>query len=124
MIRDSFRVAIRFSLAAVCALLTYILGPLHAVPGQDPPEPGPGISKALSRMMLPGTQDLQLVIRLSAPSVIEWMRAGEGGQAAAPRPNMLGERSRMNPQSPQARGYRGQIFSIQRDLIRNLTSLP
>jgi parallel beta-helix repeat protein len=115
---------LRFCLPTAIAFVTYIVGPAQAIPLQGSPEsePAPN-SKALSRMMLPGTQDLQLIVQLSEPSVIELLHASEL-QAPSAVPRALAGASRMDLQSSQASSHRGRLASSHQQLINNLVTLP
>ncbi len=117
------RATVRFSLFAAIAVMVHILGPVSAASGQSPLAEGPALNKLLSRMMLPGTQDLQLIVQLTEPSVVEYMRAGTGG-AIGQAPEPLSERPRMDLQSTQARVHRGRLADSQRRLIDTLLALP
>jgi minor extracellular serine protease Vpr len=92
----------------------FLLTILMCLPGWAGSAPGarhnrnnPVSDKLLARMMIPGTQDLQLIIELSDPGVVEKMRATStplGGTAS------LAERNRrIDFQSPQALAYRQQV---------------
>jgi parallel beta-helix repeat protein len=118
------RTLLRFCLPTAIAFVTYIVGPAQAIPLQGSPEsePAPN-SKVLSRMMLPGTQDLQLIVQLSEPSVIELLHASEP-QASSAIPRALAGASRMDLQSSQAGSHRGRLASSHQQLINNLVTLP
>ncbi len=77
-------------------------------------------SRALARMAIPGTSDLQLVIRLESPSVVEWMRAGGGMRQA----QTLGAGRRLNLQSAQAVTHRSRLAREQASVVRALTNIP
>ena len=63
---------LRVCLPAAVAFVAYIVGPAQAIPRQGTTEPEPVMNpRLLSRMRIPGTQDLQLIVQLSDPSVIE-----------------------------------------------------
>ena len=114
--------SMRFPLPAILVLLIYVLSPLRATPQQEPPAEGPALNKALARRALPGTHDLQLIVRLTRPSVVEWARAEES-RAPAQRPSSAGGRSHMDLQSSRARSYQGELAADRRQFIENMAGL-
>ncbi|HYK88717.1 MAG TPA: S8 family serine peptidase [Acidobacteriota bacterium] len=114
---------LRLALPATIVFLGYVLGPLRAQSGQTTPEERPAPNHALARMMLPGTQDLQLIVELTTPSVVEYLRASEGqeilGAAGIP-----GQPARFDVRSAQASAYRPQIAAAQLQLSDQLSGLP
>ncbi len=118
-----FPVYLRIVLPAAVAFLAYILGPLQAQSGQTAAGEGPAPSHALTRMALPGTQDLQLIVELSAPSVVDYLRT-TGARGLQSTSGSDGERARVDVGSPQALAYRTQLAAAQRQLSESLSSLP
>ncbi len=118
-----FPVYFRIGLPAAVAFLAYILGPLQAQSGQTAAEEGPAPNHALMRMALPGTQDLQLIVELSTPSVVEYLRTS-GARRLQSTSGSAGERARVDVRSPQALTYRTQLAAAQRQLSESISSLP
>jgi parallel beta-helix repeat protein len=115
--------AMRVCLPAAIAFVTYIVGPAQAIPLQGTLESEPAANnRLLSRMMIPGTQDLQLIVQLSDPSVIELLHSGEL-QAPAALPRALAGAARMDLQSSQASSHRGRLASAHQRLIGDLSTL-
>jgi subtilisin family serine protease len=79
-------------------------------------------NKALSRMMLPGTQDLQLIVELSDPGVLERMSANSTPLTGAGR---LSERNRrIDLQSQQALAYRQQVSQNKEAIKSRILQFP
>jgi len=108
--------------AALLVLLLCILGPAHSGPAQPEPDLGPAPSRLLEQMAIPGTGELQLIIQLADPSVVEAMGSsaprnlstGGGGGSGA---------SRMDLQSFFAVQYRARVVSAQKVMMERLSVL-
>jgi minor extracellular serine protease Vpr len=110
-------------LISTAALALLITGSIKVSYGAQQPsitmeDPGP----ALSRMMIPGTQDLQLIVELTEPTVLQRMLATSSGQIDMARPSRERNR-RMNFSSPEATGYRRQIERTQDLLAKRILDL-
>jgi minor extracellular serine protease Vpr len=77
--------------------------------------------KALSRWLVPGSNELQLIVELSTPSLVEYLRSGGGRQAAM---NAAENQIRVNLRSPQALMYKLQAAKERRALIQRLSGIP
>jgi len=114
----------RYLLPSTIAFLLYLLGPAGAAPPPQARVDGRVPNRALARMMIPGTQDLQLVVELTDPSVVEKIRASESS-ASSSFPRRLSERSRpMDFASPQALTYRQQTGQTRQLLKNKILELP
>jgi minor extracellular serine protease Vpr len=91
-------------------------------PAQRQSRRKPDPARNLSRMMIPGTQDLQLIVELSDPSVLEGLQVASAQQAGMA--GKLGSRSRPNLASAEALGYRGQISRAQESLKKRVLEFP
>ncbi len=116
------RILLRVGPPVWFALLAFALVRLPRLSGQTAPYDGPARNKALERMMIPGTHDLQLIIELSGPSVVDLMRQKEGrspqGRSSAAEPHPP-----IDLRSPQAETYRAQVVAEQRALTEKLSKL-
>ncbi len=97
--------------------------PVPGVHGDDSGEGAPMPLSRLQKMVLPGSQDLQLIVQLAEPSVTEWMRAGESLSGTS-RLEFSGGSAGMGLQSSQALSYRGQIEAAQQILAEKVAVLP
>jgi minor extracellular serine protease Vpr len=75
---------------------------------------------ALSKMVLPGTRDLQLIIQLSSPSLVERIREQEG---EAPSPGRAFQRRRMDFQSLQAQSHRTRLAEEHQEMLQQLSKV-
>jgi len=80
-------------------------------------------SRALRRMMIPGTEDLQLIIELSDPALLERMKGSASARGAGSQKPSERNR-RMNFASSQTIFNRQQIRQGQESLKRRLAEIP
>lgn len=114
----------RYLLPAAIAFLLYLLGPAGAAPASQTRGDRRIPIRALARMMIPGTQELQLVVELTDPSVVEKIRASESS-ASSSTPRRISERSRpMDLASSQAITYRQQTGQARQLLKNKILELP
>lgn len=106
--------------AASLVLLLCVFGPAHSGPAQSETDLGPAPSHLLEQMAIPGTGELQLIVQLADPSVIEAMVSSAprnlstvGGSGA----------SRMDLQSSSAIQYRARVVSAQKIMMERLSAL-
>jgi hypothetical protein len=78
--------------------------------------------KFLSRMAIPGTGEVQLVIELTDPSLVQALAAPAARGAAAQASAGAG-RGRLNLDSPEAQTYRAQLLRAQGLVISRLNAL-
>jgi minor extracellular serine protease Vpr len=111
-------------LIAFLSLLLGILGSGNiSRAAQQSAEEIAGSVPFLGRMLIPGTQDLQLVVELSDPALIERMKVSSAGQSETSGP--LRDRSRrMNFAGPGIPGYRQQIRRSQESLKKRILDVP
>ena len=115
--------SLRFPALALIALATHVLGPLSTAGAQNSAEESPAPSRLLSRMVLPGTQDLQLIIQLDEPSVVESLHAGL--QIARLRAvEALTAQTRLDLGSAQAQVQKGRVADSQDQLLARVLALP
>jgi len=106
----------------ISVLLAVFAGSLIAASQKSPSEVEPAPDRILSQMVLPGTQDLQLIIELPDPSTIEYLQRARR-EITAQRPTDPIETERLNLQSTEALSYRSRLASSQGNMIRNLAAL-
>jgi minor extracellular serine protease Vpr len=100
----------------------WLVGAATPSQGQDTSQDGRAPNKALSRLVLPGTQDLQLIIELQSPSTVEYMTAREAG--ASQGTTAAGLQRRIDYQSTEAAVYRQQLAREQQTMRDRLSTLP
>jgi minor extracellular serine protease Vpr len=84
-----------------------------------------GVSqKMLSRRMIPGTQDLQLIVELSDPSALEKIISGTSSQQFD-RPAKISQRNRsIDFTTIEAQSYRQQVSRSQQTIKDRILKLP
>jgi subtilisin family serine protease len=97
---------------------------MHAF-GQEPGAPGPDLlgpapRGVLSRMALPGTEELQLIVELAQPSLVEYMTSSQGGGIAMTA-DLSDFQRRLS--APGVGAVRNLIAREQQAAIRRLSSL-
>ncbi|HYK90874.1 MAG TPA: S8 family serine peptidase, partial [Acidobacteriota bacterium] len=101
---------------------------LHAFVSQDQSTypyaslEGPAPVDVLVRRVLPGASDLQLIVVLNEPSLVESLRATQGSVPAATN-NGVTEITRLNLTSPRAATYRERIRKEQSAVRQRLEAL-
>jgi hypothetical protein len=85
-------------------------------------EPAP--NHALSAMLLPGSGDLQLIVELSGPSVVESVAADQAGRGLPGRRPDSSLNPRLNLSSAAALAHRQRIAAEQRLLADRITGAP
>jgi minor extracellular serine protease Vpr len=111
-----------FSWLAILALLIVFAGSLEAAMQKSPSDEGPAPDRILSKMMLPGTQDLQLIIQLPDPPTVEYMQ-GAQSKMPAQRQTDAGDTKRLALQSTEALSYRNRLALSQSAMIKSLSAL-
>ncbi len=117
------RASSRLSVLALITLTTYSIGPLSTVGAQNSVEERPALNRILSRMVLPGTRDLQLIVELNEPSVVEHLR-GSDGHAPVRGAAALSAQTHLDFNSPEARAQQVHLANAQQQLVNRLFSLP
>jgi minor extracellular serine protease Vpr len=92
------------------------LGLCFAIPMQSSEQMEIAPWSVLSRMALPGTRDLQLIIQLPSPSVVEHIREEEGNT-----PSRSFEKRRMDFHSPQAKSHRARLAREHQEMLQQLS---
>ncbi len=100
--------------------LGYSLGPARGVTPQQNDERAP--LPMLSRLAIPGTRELQLIIELTDPPVVQAM-ALQATQGAVAAMSVREGPGRINLQSPQAQSYRAQLARTQGLVVARLNAL-
>jgi minor extracellular serine protease Vpr len=96
-------------LAPVILALLYVSQPAGASSAAQSTQDSSIPTKALAKMMIPGTRDVQLIIELSDPGVLEKMK-GSAATTPSERGKRLSERNRpIDFGSQQALAYRQQV---------------
>jgi hypothetical protein len=95
-----------------------VLGLCFAIPMQSSEQVEMVPSSALSKMALPGTGDLQLIIQLSSPSLVEHIWEQEGKTAS---PSF--KKRRMDFQSSQAQSHRTRLAREHQEMLKQLSSV-
>jgi minor extracellular serine protease Vpr len=119
--KSTVRVSI-FSCLVISVLLVVFAGSIQAASLKSPSEAGPAPDRILSQMVLPGTQDLQLIIELPDPPTVEYMQSAQR-KISAPRLTESGDTERLDLQSTEALAYRKSLILAQNAMIKNLSAL-
>jgi hypothetical protein len=80
--------------------------------------------KSLSRMMIPGTQDLQLIIELSDPSVLEKMNAGASSKRSESVTRISQRNRSMDFTAAEAQAHRREVSRSQQTAKDRILQLP
>ncbi len=124
MRRQVIFLGLRNALLAAFAFL--LAAPLLAEnpPARQDSQGGAFAQKALSRMRVPGTQDLQLIVELSDPSVLDRLGSNQAGRL----PGQSGLQQRLYRPidfgSAKAISYRNEIGRAQKELASKIADLP
>ena len=121
MRRSGIGVSYRPMLTAAVALIFYSMGPAQDGLQTRRGERGPVTPNFLSRMVIPGTGDLQLIIELTDPAVAQAMAAPAAARAIA-----AAGQGRLRLDSAQAASYRtriGRAQGLMSDRLRSLNGV-
>ncbi len=113
MKKQFLRAVWRFTIPAVFAFSMQIIGPLAVQRDPAVRERIPRI-KELSRLTLPGSNDLQLIVELSSPSVVRYLQPSAKAVTVQPRVNL---------QSQQANTYRAQLSRERQQVTGRLSAI-
>ncbi len=115
------RALCRVALTALLSLTVYASGPAEAV-SQNSRQPGPAVMRSLLRKAMPGTRDLQLILELTEPSVIEAMRSAHS-TGIAPQSTRATGAGHIDLNSAEALAYQARIARSQRVMMDRLRAL-
>jgi minor extracellular serine protease Vpr len=103
-------------LASVIIAFLFVFQPSGASSAVRSAQDSSAVAQILSKMMIPGTQDVQIIIEMSDPGVLEKIK-GISATKTAERDKRLSERNRpMDLTSQQAQSYRRQISQNKESL--------
>jgi minor extracellular serine protease Vpr len=111
-----------YSWLVLPVLLIVFSGSIQTAATKSPSEAGPAPDKILSQMVLPGTQDLQLVIELPDPPTVEHMQSAQR-KMPVPRLRESANAKRLDLQSIEAITYRKNLTLSQNAMIKNLSAM-
>ena len=122
MLRLRFSSAQLKCLFLLSTILLFLPQGADSAPAARQNQKNSAYNKALSRMMLPGTQDLQLIVELSDPGVLERMSANSTPLTGAGR---LSQRNTpIDMQSQQALAYRQQVSQNKEAIKGRILQFP
>jgi minor extracellular serine protease Vpr len=116
MIKLNFRLTRLQRFWGTLALLFCFFTAVDAAPA-DQSAPGRIVSKKhLSQMMIPGTQDLQLIVELSEPSVFEKLNGNALSRRSENASRISQRRRSMDFTSAEAKAFRRDVSRSQQDV--------
>jgi minor extracellular serine protease Vpr len=110
------RSALRFGVLAALAFVMQIVGPISGFQGKAERQPR---TKIPSRLLIPGTSDVQLIVELDSPSVVEYLR----GERVSGRVPLTQDRPRLNLQSADATQHRSRLAREQQQFSERIAAL-
>jgi minor extracellular serine protease Vpr len=111
------------SLVGLCLalVLTAFTAPAATVQNRND---GVVTGKTLAKMTIPGTTDLQLIIELSDPGVLEKMKGSANSRQLEMAGLPSGRNRRVNLESQEALAYRRQVGRSQETMKSRILALP
>ncbi len=118
---SSVRLKVFFPIVALVLLTTELAG--ISFPARRESK-GTDVSRSLQRMVIPGTQDLQLIVELSDPSVLDRLQGTETSGSTRSALSLSLRGRRVDFSTAQARTHRQTIERGQESMKARIAAIP